>query len=73
MAQFYVVEDGFLVSHGYAQDGTEGLQAKAGQTVVIGDVPGYEQQAFLPNTSKWHLDNRCWKRIAIEEINVSKN
>lgn len=29
MAEFYVVENGFLVSHGFAQDGCEALQARA--------------------------------------------
>ncbi len=60
MAEFYVVENGFLVSHGYAQDGCEALQSKPGQTVVLGCVPGYAQEAVPYVGAKWEIEKRCW-------------
>ncbi len=38
MGAFCLVENGFLVSHGYVADGMEALQAGPGQTVVLGAV-----------------------------------
>lgn len=60
MAEFYVVENGLLVSHGYAQDGCEALQARPGQTVVIGNVPGYAQEAVPYVGARWEIEKRCW-------------
>jgi hypothetical protein len=60
MAEFYVVENGLLVSHGFAQDGCEALQAKPGQTVVIGSVPGYAQEAVPYVGARWEIEKRCW-------------
>ncbi len=60
MAAFFVVQDGFLVSHGFAPDGCEHLQAGDGQTVVLGSVPGLDGQAAPIAGAKWHVANQCW-------------
>ena len=60
MAEFYIHENGLLVSHGFAQDGQEALQALPGQTVVIGSVPGYTQEPLPHRGAKWHVEQQCW-------------
>jgi hypothetical protein len=60
MAAFFVVQKGFLVSHGFAPDGCEHLQAGDGQTVVLGTVPGFDGQAAPNAGAKWHVANQCW-------------
>jgi hypothetical protein len=60
MAEFYVVQDGLLVSHGFAQDGTEAMQAGPGQTVVVGAVPGYAQAALPHRGARWAVEQQAW-------------
>lgn len=60
MGYFHVVKDGLLVSHGYAQDGCEQLQAGSGQTVVIGAVPGYAKEAPPHRGARWHVEDQRW-------------
>lgn len=67
MAEFYVHENGLLVSHGFAQDGQEALQALPGQTVVIGSVPGYTQEPLPHRGAKWHVEKRCWVDTRTED------
>ncbi|MEN9868410.1 MAG: hypothetical protein RL748_4000 [Pseudomonadota bacterium] len=63
MAQFYVVEGDYLVSHGYARDGCEYLQARKGQSVVLGAVPGFGQEAMPQAGGRWNLVNRGWEAV----------
>lgn len=72
MAEFYVVEDGFLVSHGFAQDGVEHLQARPGQTVMIGAVPGYGQEAVPHAGARWHVEKQCWVDGRSEEERLAQ-
>lgn len=60
MSNFYIVENGLLISSGYAPDGQEDQQALPNQTVVIGTPPG-----FIPRNppfvgARWHIDKQAW-------------
>jgi hypothetical protein len=66
MGIFYVVQGEYLVSHGFAQDGQECLQAGPGQTVVLGAVPGFGQGQMqglelAPHAgARWHVGRCEW-------------
>ena len=60
MGLFYVVQGDYLVSHGYAQDGCEQMQAGKGQSVVLGAVPGFGETAMPLAGGKWHVVEQNW-------------
>ena len=60
MGLFYVVQGDYLVSHGYAQDGCEQMQAGKGQSVVLGAVPGFGEEVMPLAGGKWHVVAQQW-------------
>lgn len=60
MAECYVIEDGYLVSFGYAPDGAEQHQAIGNQQVMMGKPPGFDIAILPHDGARWHVQRQCW-------------
>jgi hypothetical protein len=68
MANFYVTDGTYLISHGFCADGMEQAQARPGQTVVIGAPPNFARDATPYPGARWHVEKEAWEDTRTIEV-----